>query len=327
MNRLLVLDGNALLHRAYHAMPPLTSPDGKPTGAVYGFVSMLIRLQTDLNSSHFAVTFDRHAPTFRNKLYKEYQSQRPPMDELLVSQVTTVHEVIEEMNIPIYEVDGYEADDVIGTIVEQFNTNKLSTKEHSIDQIIIVTGDRDILQLVIDDKVLVYMPVKGLSEAKLYGEKDVIERLGIAPQRIPDWKGLCGDPSDNYPGVKGIGPKTATDLINKYVTVEEVYKAVEKDDPTINKNVKLKLINDKEAAFLSKNLATIRLDAPISVSPKDMYIPTFDTEETKRVLLSLGFPSLVKRLTTHSKAKITEQKSEEIKVKKEKKDNQLDLFS
>lgn len=324
MNRLVILDGNALLHRAYHALPPLTTPEGQPVGAVYGFVSMMIRLQTDLAATHFAVTFDRPKPTFRNELYKEYQSQRPPMDEQLVSQIAVVHDVVKEMGVSMYEVDGYEADDVIGTIVEQFKNKQFNTIKEPIDQLIIVTGDRDILQLVIDEKVLVYMPVKGLSEAKLYGEKEVIERLGIKPARIPDWKGLCGDPSDNYPGVAGIGPKTATDLINSFETVEHVYKAIEANDTTIREGIKMKLIKGKDSAFLSKNLATIRTDAPITIHPKELYVQTFDTEQTRSILLKLGFPSLIKRINNHSKVAEAEIKTEK---KEQDKDSQLDLFS
>lgn len=324
MNRLLILDGNALLHRAYHALPPLTSPDGKPTGAVYGFISMLIRLQTDLNAFHFAIAFDRPKPTFRNELYKEYQSQRPPLDEQLIQQITTIHEVISEMNIPMFEMDGFEADDMIGTLVNHVVSHKFITQKNNIDQIIVVTGDRDILQLV-GDRVLVYMPVKGLSEAKLYGKQEVIERLGVEPERIPDWKGLCGDPSDNYPGVKGIGPKTAADLVNTYKTVEEVYTMLDKGILTVSEGVKHKLLQGREDALLSKTLATIRVDAPIDIDIEKFFISTFNTEKTRSVLLKLGFPSLVKRISNNNK-----EISVEIDNKKEHKqvkENQLDLFS
>lgn len=324
MNRLLILDGNALLHRAYHALPPLTSPDGKPTGAVYGFVSMLLRLQIDLNASFFAVAFDRPKPTFRTELFKEYQTQRPPMDDALITQIGTIHEVLSTMKVPIYEVDGFEADDVIATIVKkvnEFNSHKKNSSQ-DIDQIIIVTGDRDILQLVRDDNVLVYMPVKGLSEAKLYGEKDVVERLGVIPTKIPDWKGLCGDPSDNYPGVEGVGPKTATTLVNTFETVEALYDALEQNKTQLSPRVQEKLLKGKQSAFLSKLLATIRDDAPVSIDEESLYISTFDTEETKKILSELGFPSLVKRITKNSK----DEEKNEIQEKKKNNKDQLDLF-
>lgn len=324
MNRLLILDGNALLHRAYHALPPLTSPDGKPTGAVYGFVSMLLRLQTDLQASFFAVAFDRPKPTFRTELYKDYQTQRPPMDDALVTQIGTIHNVLSIMNVPMFEADGFEADDVIATIIKKVNefSSHKTPPSHGIDQIIIVTGDRDILQLVRDDKVLVYMPVKGLSEAKLYGEKDVVERLGIIPTKIPDWKGLCGDPSDNYPGVEGVGPKTATDLVNTFETVEALYEALEKNTTTLSPRVQEKLLRGKQSAYLSKILATIRDDAPVSVDEERLYISTFDTDETKKILFELGFSSLVKRIT--KKGNVEEKKV--VQEKKKSNKDQLDLF-
>lgn len=324
MNRLLILDGNALLHRAYHALPPLRTPDGQPSGAVYGFISMMIRLQLDLSATHFAVAFDRPKPTFRNELYKEYQAQRPPLEDDLLSQIAMVHEVLQEMNISVYEMDGYEADDIIGTLVDQFIQGKLKTIKNHIDQIIIVTGDRDILQLVVDEKVLVYMPVKGLSEAKLYGEKEVVDRLMVTPTQIPEWKGLCGDPSDNYPGVKGIGPKTASDLVTRYKTIEGVYTAVEAHDLHISEGVRTKLLQDKDNAFLSKNLATIRKDAPITVHADNLIIETFNTEQTRSMLLKLGFPSLVKRLNNNAK---TQQASEVQEEHNKKKDDQLNLFT
>lgn len=165
MNRLVLIDGNAMLHRAYHAIPPfLTSPDGSVVNAVYGFGTMLVKLIGDLKPTHVAVAFDRPKPTFRKKLFKEYQAKRPELDPELIEQIPKVHDLITSFGIPIFEQDGFEADDVIGTLAK-------NRKKEGIDQIIIVTGDRDILQLVEDEKVLVYMPTKGLSEAKLYGEK------------------------------------------------------------------------------------------------------------------------------------------------------------
>jgi DNA polymerase-1 len=322
MNRLIILDSNALLHRAYHAMPPLTSPTGEPTGAVYGFISMLLRLKNDLAATYFAATFDRPTPTFRNELYKEYQSQRPPLDEDLIKQIGTVHEVLHAMSLHSYEQDGYEADDIIASIVSVIQKKETKHNKKIIDQIIVVTGDRDILQLVKDEQVLVYMPVKGLSEAKLYGEQDVFERLGVYPNQIPDWKALCGDPSDNYPGVAGIGPKTASDLVTKYGTIEEIYTLLEQQTTDIKERTKEKLLLGKKDAFLSKNLATIRDTADIDIEPESLYIPSFYTEETIKMFQHLGFPSLIKRMSNNEQPKkvIEQQKSES-------KDNQLDLFT
>jgi len=325
MNRLLILDGNALLHRAYHALPPLTTSNGKPGGAIYGFIGMLIRLQTDLHPVAYAVTFDRPAPTFRKKLFKEYQSQRPEMEEALSSQISVVHEAMSAFKIPVFEMDGYEADDVIGTFVKTVTNQKVD----GIDQTIIVTGDRDILQLVEDEKILVYMPVKGLSEAKLYGEKDVIERLGVPPNRVTDWKAFCGDSSDNYPGVPGIGPKTAADLVNTYGTMEDVFEAIEAGTATVSAKLKEKLLAGKESAILSKNLATIRTDAPITIDVERLFIPSFDTIEVRALLSEFGFPSLLKRIQKSDGTFIDEkQNSEKVKQKKEvSTSDQMDLFS
>lgn len=298
MNRLIVLDGNALLHRAFHALPPLTSPDGQPVGAVYGFLSMIIRLQHDLQASHMAVCFDRPKPTFRNELFPEYQAQRPPMDEALVPQIGLTHQAVEAMSIPVFEQDGYEADDIIGSII--FKMKNLQSR--LIDQCIIVTGDRDILQLVVNDSVLVYMPVKGLSEAKLYGENEVIERLGVTPSQIPDWKGLCGDPSDNYPGVSGIGPKTASDLIKRYSTIERIYEAIDSGTQEISPKIQEKLIRGKSDALLSKNLALIRTEVPIELDFKALQLQSFQSEETIAMLTRFGFPSLIKRIALQAKA-------------------------
>jgi len=249
---------------------------------------MLIRLFHDLNPTHIAVAFDRPKPTFRKKLYKEYQATRPKMDEALVGQIEKVHEVVRAFGIPIFEKDGFEADDVIGTIAKQ-----------SKDQVIIVTGDRDILQLVIDDKVMVYMPTKGLSEAKLYRAADVKERLGVEPDRIADYKGLAGDASDNYPGVDGIGPKTAVSLLEKFDTVEKLYQALKKNDQrfkTVSPSVLAKLKSGEESANLSKDLATIRIDVELDESLPEDPIKTLDTPEVEKILGDLHFHTLLKRL-------------------------------
>lgn len=286
MMRLVLIDGNAILHRAYHALPPLTSSDGSPVGAVYGFISMLIKIFNDFAPTHMAVAFDRAAPTFRKELFKEYQAKRPKMEDALVFQVDKVHNVVTAFGIPIYELDGFEADDIIGTIAKQVK-----------DQVIIITGDRDILQLVDDEKVYVFMPTKGLSEGKLYGEKEVVERMGVTPTQIPHFKALAGDQSDNYPGVPGIGPKTAAKLLEEHQTLEKIIKAK-------------KLSSDEEkSARMSLELATIRTDAPISFDLEKSRIPTLDTPSSRQVLEELHFPSLLKRLGGTKETEKKENKS------------------
>jgi DNA polymerase I len=293
MNRLVLIDGNAILHRAYHALPPLTAPDGSLVNAVYGFCTMLFKIVHDLKPTHIAVAFDRPAPTFRKKLYKEYQATRPKMDEELVGQIEKVHDMVRAFGVPIYEKDGFEADDVIGTLARR--------AEKTIDQVIIVTGDKDILQLV-DDKTYVYMPTKGLSEAKLYMEKEVVERMGVKPTSIVDLKALMGDSSDNYPGVEGIGPKTAVTILEKYGTIEKLYQKGNNGNwGDLGEKVKEKLIKGEESAKMSKDLATIRTDVPIEGELKP--VDSIDTPEAREMLSALHFHSLLKRLSGEVKNK------------------------
>jgi len=203
MGKLVLIDGNAILHRAFHALPPMTNKMGEPTNAIYGLVSMFLRVIQDLKPTHIAVAFDEKEPTFRHKEFKEYQSQRPPVAEDLSSQFEKARNFFKAAGVPVYSMPGFEADDVIGTIADKSKEN-----------VVIVTGDRDQLQLI-NDKIKLYMPIAGLANAKLFGEVETKERMGVAPNLIDDYKALVGDPSDNYHGVPGIGPKTAIDLLEK----------------------------------------------------------------------------------------------------------------
>ncbi len=332
MNRLVLIDGNAILHRAYHALPPLTAPDGSVVNAVYGFTSMLFKLFTDLKPTHIAVAFDRAKPTFRKQLFAGYQAKRPKMDEELAGQIAKVHDVIAAFGISMYEVDGYEADDVIGSLAQQAirdtkyvigkaeNVSHITSHVSPVDQVIIVTGDRDLLQLVEDDKVLTYMPVKGLSEAKVYGEKEAKERLGVPPKQIPDFKALAGDASDNYPGVAGIGPKTAGQLLEIFGSVEALYEAIARKDTRLTKfsqNVLEKLAHGAEDAVLSKDLATIRTDVPIHLDIDGAKIETLDRPEARKALEDLHFFSLLKRLQKLGKEETVVEEKKKVTKKKE----------
>ncbi len=252
MSKLILIDGNAILHRAYHALPPLTTKRGEPINAVYGFISMLLRVIQDLKPTHIVVAFDRKEPTFRHKEYKQYQAHRPETDKNLISQFDKARRVIDAFGIPFYDKAGFEADDVIGTLVKQ--------AEKKLDEIIIVTGDKDILQLV-TEKTKVYLPVRGLSDAKLMETEDVVEKMGVRPDQVDDYKALVGDPSDNYPGVPGVGPKTATKLLAEYETVENVYKNIDK----IQERVAKKLKEGKDLAIVSQKLATIVTNVPVKL--------------------------------------------------------------
>jgi DNA polymerase-1 len=311
MSKLVLIDGNAILHRAYHALPPLTSKSGEPINAVYGFVSMLLRVVTDLKPSHIAVAFDRPEPTFRHKQFKNYQAQRPTMDKELSGQFEKVKATVAAFGIPIYEKAGYEADDVLGTLavrafeskragehksIRMSKKTKISTLPplHSstlINEIVIVTGDRDILQLV-NDKIKVYLPAKGLSEAKLMEKADVVEKLGVEPFKVPDYKALVGDASDNYKGVAGIGPKTAINLINKYGSLDSIYKNLK----GIPDSTREKLVKEKKSAELSFKLATIVKDVPIEADFDSMKKWKLDSPAVLSLFKEFGFKTLTKRV-------------------------------
>lgn len=324
MHRLVLIDGNAILHRAFHALPAMTNSKGQPTNAVYGFISMLLTVINQLQPTHLAVAFDRPKPTFRKKLFKDYQSQRPEMDTQLVSQVALVHFALEAMQIPIYELDGYEADDVIGTIAKQCLSKK-------IDEAIVVTGDRDLLQLV-NHKVKLFMPIKGLLEAKVFGEKEAEERMGVPPKQVADLKGLMGDASDNYPGVAGVGPKTAISLLKEFGSVENIYKELDKisakgGSAFGRKNPGLvdKLTKGKENAFLSYKLATVVCDAPVEFDPQTAKRPnSFVNQKVIDAFGELEFKTLLKRLLKLDGKEFTEEKPE--KKTKPVSDDQLGLF-
>jgi len=283
MSKLVLIDGNAILHRAYHAMPPLTTKKGEPVGAVHGFISMLLRVIQDLKPTHIAVAFDRKEPTFRHEEYEPYQAHRPEMDKDLVPQFDKAKEVVKTFGIPIYDKVGFEADDVIGTLAKQ--------AEKKVEEVIIVTGDRDILQLV-SDRTKVYLPIRGLSEAKLMGEKEVVEKMGVEPSQIDDYKALVGDPSDNYPGVPGIGPKTAAKLLSEYRTLKDIYQNLEK----IPAPIAAKLEKGRELAKISQRLAEIVTDVPVKLDLKDADDWGVDRKEVLDLFARFGFKTLTKRV-------------------------------
>jgi len=286
MSKLVLIDGNAIMHRAYHALPPLTARDNTPINAVYGFATMLLKIVEDLAPSHIAVSFDRPEPTFRKKLYKDYQAHRPEMDDELGVQFEKVKLLLSSMNIPIYEKAGFEADDVIGTIA----------KKASVDEVVVVTGDKDILQLI-DDKTSLYMPVKGLANAKLFGSAETMEKLGVKPAQIVDFKALVGDPSDNYKGVNGIGPKTAETLLGKYGTLDNVYKHLGEIDGKVHE----KLTLGKESAYESQKLARIVTNMEIDFDLEKASSWSLDHPQVFDVCQDFGFKTLPKRIQTLSK--------------------------
>ncbi|NTU67110.1 MAG: DNA polymerase I [Candidatus Moranbacteria bacterium] len=283
--KLILIDGNAIIHRAYHAMPPLVTKKGELVNAVYGFSSTLLSVIDKFKPEYVLATFDLAGPTFRHEEYEEYKATRVKADQELYDQIPRVKEVVRAFGIPIFEAQGFEADDVIGTLVAQ------SEKKHEEIENIIVTGDMDTLQLV-SPKTKVYTMRRGLTDSVLYGEKEVFARYGLKPEQLVDFKGLRGDPSDNIPGVKGIGEKTAITLLEQYKTVEGVYEHIAE----IKGTVKDKLERDKMMAFKSKSLATISRKAPVVLAIEKALTHDFDREGLVSMFKELNFFSLVKRI-------------------------------
>ncbi len=292
--KVILLDSHAIIHRAYHALPEFMNSKGEPTGAIYGLATMLFKIITDLKPDYIIACFDLPKKTFRHEAYNEYKAGRAKADEALVAQLISSRVFFKALSVPIYECEGFEADDLLGTIAEE-----LKNKKEKMD-IVIASGDMDTLQLVDDDTVTVYTLKKGINDTILYNQKKVEERFGFSPKNLPDYKGLRGDPSDNIIGIKGIGEKTATILISKYGTVENIYKAINKKEDFkklgITDRVLTLLKEGEEEALFSKTLATIRLDAPIKFElPKNNWKDTVDKNNVADFFREMEFKSLQNR--------------------------------
>lgn len=295
MNTLVLVDGNALLHRAYHALPPLTTSGGELVNAVYGFTSTLLTVLKDLHPEYIAVCWDRKAPTFRHLEYVGYKANRKKMDEGLANQYERVFQVLAALNMPSFGLDGYEADDLIGTLKTKARKKKL--------KVIIVTGDRDALQLL-DTQTAVYVPGRKFSEAEIIDEQIFKEKYGFSPSTLIDYKALAGDASDNIPGVSGIGEKTATGLLRQFGSVEKLYTHLA-DVPL---KIREKLINGHEDAVLSKRLATIVTDVPMELDVDACVVDDFDRKKAEKVLRELEFKSLLARLPGKQTVDVQESK-------------------
>jgi DNA polymerase-1 len=295
--RLVLLDSHAIIHRAYHALPDFASSKGEPTGALYGLSAMLLKIITDLHPDYVVACYDLPKPTFRHEAYDGYKAGRAKTDDALIAQLISSRRIFEAFGIPMYDNEGFEADDMLGTIVEQMK------KEKSLD-IIIASGDMDTLQLVDDERVQVFTLKKGINDTILYSEKAVVERFGFVPKLLPDYKGLRGDPSDNIIGIKGIGEKTATTLITTFGTIEQIYKALKKDKEQFKKaglsdRVITLIEENEEEAMFSKTLATIRRDAPIKFElPKVEFRENFDMKKVETLFAEFEFRSLIPRVKT-----------------------------
>lgn len=306
MQTLLLIDGNAIMHRAYHALPPFKSADGTPTNVVYGYLSMLYKVVGDFKPDYLISCFDTPKATFRNKLYKNYQIQRPKIENEFIVQIPLVKQALDAAGIERMEKDGFEADDLIGTITRIFETNHF--------RIVILTGDKDIFQLITDN-VFVAAPQLGLANIKIFDKAEVENKLDVSPKQIVEYKALVGDPSDNYPGASGIGPKTAAKLIHQFGTVDNIYKNLEKIE---SEKVRDILKKEKDSVDISKKLAAIMTDVDIDLDIEKLKFKNFK-KDLIDFLTKYQMNTLIKRIF-----------SEKVIVKKEesKKDktDQIGLF-
>lgn len=302
-DRFVLIDAFALIFRAYYALPPLTNKDGAQLNAAYGFTSALLSAIKNLEPEYLVVGFDLPKPTKRHQEYVEYKAHRAPTPEDLMTQVPFVKEVLKTMNIPVFALEGYEGEDVIATAIKQTtNNNQLTTikekkvvsrKLSVVSQIefIIVTGDLDCLQLI-DEQTKVYSMARGVNQAVMYDEARVIERYGLKPTQFVDFKAIKGDPSDNIPGVNGIGEKGAAKLIAEYGSLEKIYENLEKFSENLQKILK----EGKEQAFLSQKLSKIVDDVPLEFNIADAKIHDYDQQKVIKLFEKLGFRSLISRL-------------------------------
>ena len=285
--RLVLFDGNAILHRAYWAFPlSLTTKKGEIVNAVYGFSRMMLKVLEDLKPKFVICAFDLPGPNFRHREFIGYQAHRPKMEADLASQIDRVHQVVETLGIPIFTQPGFEADDVLGTL------SKLAKRRKKNLEVIIVTGDKDILQLV-EKRIKVLIPNKGFAAPTLFGPRKVKEVLGIKPSQVIDYKALMGDSSDNYPGVPGIGPKTACQLLDRFFTLEKIYKNLDKIE---SESVREKLEEGRDSAFLSQKLARIVIDLKLELKFKSARFNDQEASGAAELFEELGFKSLLRRL-------------------------------
>ena len=304
MKRIILIDAHSLIHRCFHAVPPLTNTHGEPVGALYGVSNVLLKIISQRQIDYIAALFDRPEPTFRKEKFSDYKIQRPKADEALVAQLIESRDLFRAFNIPVFELPGYEGDDLIGTCVELF-------KREPDTSITILTGDMDSLQLI-DDAASVEVETfkKGIGEVMIYHEQEVVERLGVRADQVVDYKALVGDASDNIPGVPGIGPKTASVLLQKYNTLLSYFENGTEDKSYV------KIQQHKDLALLSQELARIETHVPIAITLNELVF-SYNEEQIKKYFTHQGFISLLKRFPTHNNQQESTHQQEEVKEKKE----------
>ncbi len=298
----LLIDGHAVIYRAFYALPKLTDPKGRVVNAVYGFTRILLAAINEFEPKYLAVTFDHRKPTFRHKEFKDYKAQRPEMPDDLKPQIPLVKEIVTVLNIPQFEIEGYEADDLIGTLSYKLDHNPKELKADENLLSIVVTGDKDLLQLV-DDNTHVWLPGRGKKGDLEYDRAQVKADLNIYPEQVVDMKALMGDSSDNIPGIKGIGKKTAASLINEFGSLDNIFQAVAKieakqaDQSGLLKGAVLeKLRTGKESAYLSQMLAKIELDVPLKINLPQCQVESYDKAKVVELFKQYDFNSLIGQL-------------------------------
>ena len=292
MSRLLIVDGHALAHRAYHSIPHLTA-NGQPVNLIYGFYSMFLSALDILKPKYVIVCLDSPGPVFRNEEYLAYRANRPPADKNLVVQLPELKSSLAKASVSNFALGGYEADDLIATLTNQaLKRRSKKTKKPLISKVTIITGDKDLMQLV-DKKTELFMPIRGLSQTATYAPKDVVDKLGVKPSQVVDLKALMGDSSDNYPGVAGIGPKSATDLLSQYNNLDNIYKHLDDLKPAY----KTKLEKDKDNAYLSQKLAQLVYSAPVKLNLQKARWRPRRLKPLLTLFQSYNFRSLVSRLS------------------------------
>jgi len=289
--RLIILDSNALLHRAFHALPPLTNKAGQETGAVYGYLLTMFKAIKDLQANYVVACFDTKAPTFRHQRFQDYKAQRPATPSGIISQIPITKEVLEAFKIPVFAMEGFEADDLIATICQ------MAPKQEKDLEVYVVSGDLDNLQLV-NKTIKVYTLGKGIKDTVIYDENKVRERFGVTPLQMNDFKALTGDASDNVPGVPGIGKTTAADLIQRFGSIKKLYDEISTDTAVLKPKVKETLKNNKDSAFLSFELVETKKDVEMNFKIEDCVFGDFDKKEVEQILEKLNFNSLINRLSS-----------------------------
>lgn len=309
MQKLFLIDGNAIIHRAYHAFPHFKTSKGETVNAVYGFSMMLLNILNTQKPDYLAVSFDRRAKTFRHEQYAEYKATRVKAPDELYEQIPRIREVVDALGVPVYELDGFEADDVLGALATQagkINSSEIVPKEGASPQSLsplpplhtfIVTGDMDTLQLV-NDRTSIFTPNGGFKDAVIYTPAKVKEKYGLSPAQMIDYKSIRGDTSDNIKGIQGIGEKGATTLLQKYQTLDGIYEHLSE----INGALHDKLEKGKEEAYFSKGLVTLRLDAPVTLDLRACATDKLNKEKCGKLFEDLEFRSLLPKLQLPNQA-------------------------